>query len=56
MQHSARSSKLSDEPSGKLQQSKPDMVNDQNGQPMLEPEPEPESSDNSSLSKSLEGQ
>ncbi|KAM3389707.1 hypothetical protein ACQJBY_011705 [Aegilops geniculata] len=54
MQHSARSLKLSDEPSGNLQQSKPDMVNNQNGQPMLEPEPE--SSDNGSLSKSFEGQ
>lgn len=53
VQHSARSLKLSDdEPSGNLQHSKPDMVDNQNGQPMLEPE----SSDNGSLSKSLEGQ
>lgn len=46
VQHSARSLKLSDdEPSGNLQHSKPDMVDNQNGQPMLEPE----SSDNGSL-------
>lgn len=53
MQDSERSLRVSDEPSVNLEQFESDMVNNQNGQPILS---EKHSSDNSSQSKSLEGQ
>ena len=54
MQRDERSLRLSTQPSGNVEHSESDMVDNQHGQSTLEPEKQ--NSDNSSQSKSLEGQ